>query len=277
MSQFDPEQLKRLQPNHFNKNCLIANTRADQRTAHQPRTIHSSSTNTITTAHASNITSIGNTSVLSAIKFEIATPETAKPNQGFLVPNIELGPMCCPKYRPGPPNQESQVLASRLKDILITSELVSLASLVIEPAKYVWVLYMDVVCLSNDGNLFDAIVTSAISALNAARIPRVTFDPERQQVVLASGPPAELVPVTRGPSLSAHTFAIMDDETILYDPSLFEEDMGPATLHLVLDPHRHISHLSFLPSPTGSLPTLMPNHLDACLRIIDSNPRSSDA
>ncbi|KNZ58893.1 hypothetical protein VP01_1838g1 [Puccinia sorghi] len=220
-----------------------------------------------------------------------------------LVPNIELGPMCCPKYRPGPPNQESQVLASRLKDILITSELVPLASLVIEPTKYVWVVYMDIVCLSNDGNLFDAIVTSAISALNAgkpsspcsqhththvnadmlcrdgmsAKIPRVRFDPERQEVVLASGPPAELVPVTRGPSLSAHTFAIMDDETILYDPTLFEEDMGHATLHLVLDHHREIRHLSFLPSPTASLPSLMPNLLDACLHIITSNPRPSDA
>jgi exosome complex RNA-binding protein Rrp42 (RNase PH superfamily) len=47
-------------------------------------------TDLISSAHASTIVSIGNTSVLCAIKFETAQPESARPNQGFLGQSLSL-------------------------------------------------------------------------------------------------------------------------------------------------------------------------------------------
>ncbi|PLW17600.1 hypothetical protein PCANC_19232 [Puccinia coronata f. sp. avenae] len=277
---FSLTQLQRLQPAQLLHSLQLAGnsnsgSRPDGRTQHQHRVIQHHNASPISTANASSIVSLGNTSVLCAVSLEIAAPETAKPNQGFIVPNVDLGPMCCPKFRPGPPNDESQILASKLKDIIISSGLLTLHSLVIEPAKYVWVVYVDVVCLSHDGNLFDAVVTAAVSALNTAQLPRVTVDAELQRVALLSSPPAtETVPLTTGLGLSAYTFAILDDQTILRDPSLVEEDLSPASLHLVLDPQHRIHHLSFLPA-LNSPP--LPALLDSCLTIINAGgpPRVS--
>jgi exosome complex component RRP43 len=97
--------------------------------------------------------------------------------------------MCCPKYKPGPPPDQAQILATKLKDILISyvhsnqrtneglvlkkwiytcrSGFVPLDSLVIAPGKLVWVVYIDIVCLSNDGNVFDASLSATTSALKS--------------------------------------------------------------------------------------------------------------
>ncbi|KAA1073758.1 hypothetical protein PGT21_024661 [Puccinia graminis f. sp. tritici] len=277
---FEVEQLKRLQPSQFIKTCLANKLRTDGRTLHQSRPIHSHS-DVISSAHASTIVSIGNTSVLCAIKFETAQPESAKPNQGFLVPNVELGPMCCPKYKPGPPPDQAQILATKLKDILISSGFVPLDSLVIAPGKLVWVVYIDIVCLSNDGNLFDASLSATTSALKSARIPVVSFDHETQSLKLANPTHAECVPLAIRTSISGYTFALYDRSTILPDPCLFEEDSAAGSVTLVVDDDsRNLVHLSFAapaPSPDSDSPSPLscPAVLDACFKIIHANPRPS--
>ena len=39
---------------------------------------------------------------------------------GFgLVPNIDLPALCSPKYKPGPPSDEAQVLSERLNNVIL--------------------------------------------------------------------------------------------------------------------------------------------------------------
>lgn len=69
------------------------------------------------------------------VKIEIAEPELDAPEQGFLgecslvffdtcrlsrlaVPNIDLPALCSPKFKPGPPSDEAQVLSDRLNEVL---------------------------------------------------------------------------------------------------------------------------------------------------------------
>ena len=39
-------------------------------------------------------------------------------HETFVVPNVELPPLCSPKFRPGPPSDQSQVLSQFLNDTI---------------------------------------------------------------------------------------------------------------------------------------------------------------
>lgn len=85
------------------------------------------------------------------------------------VPNIDLPALSSPRFKPGPPVDQAQALSARLASLLQTSQTVPLASLCIEPGRAAWVLYVDVVCINYDGNVWDAVVLGVMSALRNSR------------------------------------------------------------------------------------------------------------
>ncbi|KAI8454940.1 ribosomal protein S5 domain 2-type protein, partial [Phakopsora pachyrhizi] len=189
----------------------------------------------ITSAHGSASVSIGNTSCITGIKFELSEPELKRPNQGFLITNVDIGPICSPKFRPGPPNDLSQAIASRLYDVLISSKVIPLNSLVIKSGLAVWVLHIDVVCLSHDGNIFDTALLSILAALENARKPVVEYDFDREQVILSNLKTPGMVPLKLNLSLFPVSFAIFQETKILVDPNLFEEENSSGQITVVLD------------------------------------------
>ena len=83
---------------------------------------------------------LGDTTVVCGVKAEIAEPDLDRPEDGFLVcltihcfhpricdmltprttvPNLDLPAICSPKFKPGPPSEEAQVLSDRLYEILL--------------------------------------------------------------------------------------------------------------------------------------------------------------
>ncbi|KAI5994138.1 ribosomal protein S5 domain 2-type protein [Pisolithus albus] len=98
-------------------------------------------------------------------KAEIAEPELDTPDQGFLVPNIDLLAICSPKFKPGPPSEDAQVLSERLNAALVSTQLLPLTTLCIEPRRSVWCLYVDATCINYDGNAFDAALLAMVAAL----------------------------------------------------------------------------------------------------------------
>jgi exosome complex component RRP43 len=83
---------------------------------------------------------MGNTTVVCGVKAELAEPELDRGEEGFLgqlgflfvlegwvlrhktpVPNVDLPAMCSPKFKPGPPTEEAQILSDRLNEILTMS------------------------------------------------------------------------------------------------------------------------------------------------------------
>ena len=100
----------------------------------------------ISTANGSALVRMGNTTIVCGVKAEISEPELDRDGDGFLgiiffchppphpqffdwlidclvkiVPNLDLPAMCSPKFKPGPPTEEAQVLSDRLKQVLTTS------------------------------------------------------------------------------------------------------------------------------------------------------------
>lgn len=84
---------------------------------------------------------LGKTTVVCGVKAEIAEPELDSSEDGFLgeytlpsrnvqtltpivqVPNLDLPAICHPRFKPGPPTEEAQVLSDRLNEVLVTSVL----------------------------------------------------------------------------------------------------------------------------------------------------------
>lgn len=100
---------------------------------------------------------------------ELAQPKATAPEQGFIVPNIELPPLCSPKFRPGAPSEEAQVLANIISDVITNSGCVDLKDLCIVKEKLVWVLYCDMYCLDYDGCVLDAAIMALIAALQSCK------------------------------------------------------------------------------------------------------------
>ncbi|BGP22360.1 exosome complex component RRP43 [Rhodotorula toruloides] len=188
----------------------------------------------VSTAPSSALVRLGKTSVVCGVTLEIAPPDLARPNEGFIVPNVDLSPLCSPLFRPGPPPDEAQVLSSRLRDALLSSNSLPLSSLVIEPGKAVWVVYIDVVCLNYDGGVLDAAVLAAVGALRSLRFPETTFDIDTSEVIceeVTEEHPGTRISGPREPfSVSFGVF----NGTLLPNPTSFESKLCSSEITIVV-------------------------------------------
>ena len=57
---------------------------------------------------------------------------------GFLVPNVELPPICHSQFRPGPPSEQAQTASNFLRQVIENSRLVNLEDLCVKPGKLAW-------------------------------------------------------------------------------------------------------------------------------------------
>ena len=57
---------------------------------------------------------------------------------GFLVPNVELPPICHSQFRPGPPSEQAQTASNFLRQVIDNSRLVNLEDLCVKPGKLAW-------------------------------------------------------------------------------------------------------------------------------------------
>lgn len=124
----------------------------------------------IGTADGSAIVKIGNTTVVCGIKAELAKPKASEPENGFVVPNIELSPLCSAKFRPGAPTEEAQVCARALADLIENSRCLNLSDLCVAKEKLVWTLYCDLVCFDHDGCVLDAAIIALVAALKTRKL-----------------------------------------------------------------------------------------------------------
>lgn len=132
----------------------------------------------IGTADGSSIVKIGNTTVVCGIKAELAVPKATATDSGFIVPNIELTPLCSPKYRPGPPAEDAQILSQCLLDVINNSGMIDLKELCVTKEKLVWTLYCDLACLDHDGAVLDAAIVALVAALKSVKLPQVVYNNE---------------------------------------------------------------------------------------------------
>lgn len=223
---------QRLHPKAYLERFLAEGFRPDGRVLHGWREV-SVNTGSISTTDGSALVRLGNTTVVCGVKAEIAEPDLDAGSKGFLVPNLDLPAMCSPRFKPGPPTEEAQVLSDRLNEALIASGILPLESLCIQPNKAVWVLYVDATCINYDGNAFDATLLAMVAALQNTRLPKATYDETTRRTVCSRKEEKSRLKLGKVPR--AASFGIFDSNRILADPTAFEEPLLETTLTVVVD------------------------------------------
>ncbi|XP_062309451.1 exosome complex component RRP43 [Osmerus eperlanus] len=222
---------KTADPLEYHRSFLKENCRPDGRELGEFRTT-TLNIGSISTADGSALVKIGNTTVMCGIKAELTNPPVDAPTKGYIVPNVDLPPLCSSRFRPGPPAEEAQAASQFIADVIKSSDVIKAEDLCIEKGKLCWVLYCDLMCLDYDGNLLDVCLIALLAALRNTRLPEVTVGKE------TSTPKVNLekrrgLRVNRCP-LGA-TFAVFDNSVVIVDPTVEEESLSTATLTVVTD------------------------------------------
>lgn len=209
----------------------------------------------IKTAAGSAVVCMGDTRVVAGVKIELSSlPD--------VVPNLDLGPICSSKYKQGAPGEVAMAMAEKLRLVLHTTHLLDPASLVIEKDRAAWVVYIDILCLSDDGNIFDAAWTSLVEALRTARVPQARFDQDVGEVVLEKGWSA----LQLGMRAFSTSVVRFDNTVVLADPDDDEEDLSHESATIVLDEELTVHYFSL----DGTFTT---DEIQHCLELAESRTK----
>jgi exosome complex component RRP42 len=186
-------------------------------------------TDLIGTAEGSAQVRLGKTVVLVGVKAGTGEPYPDTPNQGVLTVNAELVPIASPNFETGPPREGAIELARVVDRSLRESKIVDLEKLCLVPGKAVYVMFVDIYVLDHDGNLIDASVLAALSALMKAKLPK--YSVKKDGTITRKSGHSELE--IQDMPISVTTAKI--GESLLFDPSLEEEEVMDARITMTFD------------------------------------------
>ncbi len=173
-------------------------------------------------AEGSAYVKLGNTQVVAGVKMQIGEPFPDTPDQGIIITNAELVPLASPTFEPGPPDENAIELARVVDRGIRQSEAVDLKKLCIEEGEKVWMIFIDIWALDDDGNLMDASALAAIAALLNTTVPAERFEVGDDYPL-----PVRDLPV-------AITSLVFEDK-ILVDPCRDELSVGKNTITITTD------------------------------------------
>lgn len=230
---------KTAQPLEYYKEFLKENIRPDGRGLNEFRKTFLN-IDSINTADGSALIRLGETMVVCGIKSELAEPTLEDPNKGYFIPNVDLPPLCSSEYLPGPPSDKSQVLSQQVLEYFSNSQLLNLDELCVQTKKLCWVLYADIVCISHDGNLLDAILIALLAALINTKLPVMKVNDETGEIVASDKDTFTLNIVNKAVSTS---LALFNESILLVDPTHEEEDLSNGVITVVMGANQKLVSL----------------------------------
>ncbi len=114
---------------------------------------------------------IGNTEVLAGVHLGLAAPYPDSPNEGTFMTNAELHPMASQQFDIGRPGINAIELSRVIDRGIRESGFIDFKGLCIKEGEKIWQVFVDIIAINDDGNLFDAAGLAAIIALGKARMP----------------------------------------------------------------------------------------------------------
>lgn len=128
-------------------------------------------TNVISKAEGSAKVTLGDTQVLVGVKLQPGTPFQDSHDEGVIITNLELNPIASPEFEPGPPREEAIEMARVVDRGIRESGAIDIKKLCISVGESVWIIYIDIHVLNDDGNVIDASCLAAIAALMTTIVP----------------------------------------------------------------------------------------------------------
>lgn len=154
----------------FIYNLMIKGKRQDGREFKDFRDIKLE-TNVISKAEGSAKVTLGDTQVIVGVKLQTGTPFADSRDEGVIITNLELNPIASPEFEPGPPREEAIEMARVVDRGIRESGAIDINKLCITVGESVWIVFIDVHILNDDGNLIDASCLAAIAALMTTIVP----------------------------------------------------------------------------------------------------------
>lgn len=127
--------------------------------------------NIIASAEGSADVSLGDTRIITGLKYEIGEPFPDLPNEGVCTIMAELLPLASPLFERGPPDEQSIELARVVDRGIRHADCIQTQKLCIKEKEAVYILFVDMYVINHDGNLIDAGGVSALTTLLSANLP----------------------------------------------------------------------------------------------------------
>jgi len=182
-------------------------------------------------AEGSAVVSIGKTKIIAGIKAILGSPFPDTPDSGVITTSAELSPLASPYFESGPPSEDAIELARVTDRAIRESHAIDLSKLCVIPGKLVWILFIDMYILNDDGNLFDAATLASMAALATSKIPKVKITNEEplETEILEELEPLKIDHYT----VSATSYKIGDYN--VFDPNHREDQISDARITFGFD------------------------------------------
>lgn len=156
---------------------IAADLRGDGRGRHHFRSL-SIDTGVILQASGSGRVRLGGTDVIATVRAELGTPPAGRPNHGRMEINVECSPTATPEFEGRGGEELSLELSRALQRSYLgapsgVGSAIDLGTLCVLEGKVCWVLFIDGLVLSSDGNLLDALSIAIKAALANSGLPKV--------------------------------------------------------------------------------------------------------
>ena len=135
--------------------------------------------NIISSAEGSADVSLGDTRIITGLKYDVGEPFPDLPNEGVCTVMAELLPLASPLFERGPPDEQSIELARVVDRGIRHADCVQTKKLCIKEDKIVYILFVDMYVINHAGNLIDAGGVSALTTLISAHIPEGKWNEEK--------------------------------------------------------------------------------------------------
>lgn len=125
----------------------------------------------ITSAEGSADVMLGDTRIITGLKYDVGNPFLDLPDEGVCTVMAELLPLASPLFERGPPDEQSIELARVVDRGIRHADCVQTKKLCIKEKEAVYILFLDMYVINHDGNLIDCGGVSALTTLISAKIP----------------------------------------------------------------------------------------------------------
>ncbi|MFX1417350.1 MAG: exosome complex protein Rrp42 [Promethearchaeota archaeon] len=133
----------------------------------------------ISSAEGSADVNLGETRIITGLKYEIGEPFPDLPDEGVCTVMAELLPVASPLFERGPPDEQSIELARVVDRGIRHADCVQTTKLCIKENKAVYILFVDMYVINYSGNLIDAGGVSALTTLISSHIPEGIWNEEK--------------------------------------------------------------------------------------------------
>lgn len=172
-------------------------------------------------AESSVSVKFGKTHVYCGVKLGVVEPYPDSPDEGTFMTSVELHPMSSDSFDLGKPGIDSIELARVIDRGIRESGYIDFKKLCIEEGKKVWQVFLDIITINDDGNLFDVVGLASLIALANAKFPVYNAEENKVEHELSDIP----LPLNKE-ALSFNMTVYKIGNNIVLDPTEEEENVA---------------------------------------------------